>query len=207
MMQDKLLEKTRQYRQTYWEANRDALNTLVKDGQKPNALFISCADSRIMPESILGLNPGDFFMLRNVANIVPPYVQTEIGIVSSLEFAVLNLHVPDIIVCGHTQCGGIISLDEHIDMGVSPALSRWIDVARPAQRDVDFSMRGLSTEERHSAIVEQNVINQLRNIASYPFIQIRMDAGMLNLHGWVYYMERHQIGYYDALSGQFVISS
>ena len=144
------------------------------------------------------------FMLRNIANIVPPYVQTEIGIVSVLEYAVLSLNVPHIIVCGHTDCGGIHSLDKQIDMGTMPAISRWLDLARPAQRDIDFSMRDLTPEERHIAIVERNVINQLQNIESYPFVQKALTTNKLTLHGWVYYLSQQKIGHFDKESGQFI---
>lgn len=202
-MNDSILKETRSAQSTFFTAYKEKLQELVAHGQKPKALFIGCSDSRVTPEQMLGLDPGDMFMLRNIANVVPPYVQTEIGIVSVLEYAVLHLHVPHIIVCGHTDCGGIRGLDKHIDMGTNPALSRWLDLARAAQRDIDFTMRDLSPEDRHIAIVERNVINQLRNIESYPFIQQALTAQKLSLHGWVYYLERQQIGSYHPDSRQF----
>ncbi|MCP5095858.1 MAG: carbonic anhydrase [Chloroflexi bacterium] len=205
-MSDPLLKSTRQNRHAYWQTYNKIINQQVTEGQHPTALMITCSDSRIMPETMLGLNPGDMFMLRNIANVIPPYVQTEIGIVSVLEYAVITLKVPHIIVCGHTECGGIKGLDEHIDMGTAPALSRWLDVARPAQRDVDFTMRELTPDERHIAIVQRNVINQLQNIASYPFVQTMLNEDKLTLHGWVYHLEKHAISYYDTASTQFIFA-
>lgn len=205
-MPDPLLTQSQRARDDYFAEQGPRLIKLAKEGQTPQALFITCSDSRIMPEHLLGARPGDFFMLRNVANIVPPYHQTEIGIVSVLEFAVFNLAVPHIIVCGHTDCGGIKGLDELIDMSRQPALSRWLDLARPSQRDVDFSLRDLSPEERHLAIVEGNVTNQLNNIQSYPFIRERLEANQLTLHGWVFHLETQQISIYDPASGQFTDS-
>ena len=202
-MSDSLLNETKSTQNSFFAAYKESLTELVEKGQKPKALFIGCSDSRVTPERLLGLDPGDMFMLRNIANIVPPYVQTEIGIVSVLEYAVMALNVPHIIVCGHTDCGGIRSLDKQIDMGTMPAISRWLDLARPAKRDIDFTMRDLTPEERHIAIVERNVINQLQNIESYPFVQKALAANKMTLHGWVYYLGQQKIGYFDKESGQF----
>lgn len=203
-MSDPLLQQSSAHRQSFFREQRPLLQHLAAQGQQPAALFIGCADSRVTPEWLFGAKPGDLFMLRNVANIVPPYVQTEIGIVSALEFAVLNLRVPHIIVMGHTDCGGIFGLDAHIDMAAQPALSRWLDLARPAQREVDFTLRDLTPAERHVAIVEQNVRHQLHNLASYPFVRAALDKGELELHGWVYYLAEQQIGYLDVETERFV---
>ncbi len=203
-MSDSILNETKSAQNSFFSVYNEKLENLVTHGQQPKALFIGCSDSRVTPELLLGLDPGDMFMLRNIANIMPPYVQTEIGTVSVLEYAVLSLQVPHIIVCGHTECGGIRSLDKNIDMGTVPALSRWLDLARPAQRDIDFNQRDLTPEERHIAIVERNVINQLKNIESYPFIQKALTANKLTLHGWVYYLKQQQIGYYNSEQDQFL---
>jgi len=206
---DRILSKSDLARQKFFASNRLLLQELAEVGQYPSALFIGCSDSRVVPEQLLGAKAGDFFMLRNIANLVPPYWQTEIGIVSVLEFAVLDLEIPEIIVCGHTDCGGIKALDEPLDIGRRPALSRWLDLARPAQREVDgFGTAERTAEEqaeRHRAIVERNVVHQMRNLESYPFIRERLVAGRLSLHGWVYYLERPGIGCYDEERGEFVM--
>ncbi len=204
-MSDSILAQSAPLRRDYFEKHGELIKNLAEQGQSPDALFVSCSDSRVMPEQLLGANPGDLFVLRNVANIIPPYYQTEIGIVSALEFAILYLNVTHIIVCGHTDCGGIKGLDSPIDVSHAPALSRWLDLARPSQRDVDFNMPDLSPQERHLAIVERNVINQLNNVQSYPFIRERLEADRLELHGWVLHLETQQISHYDPDSGQFNI--
>jgi carbonic anhydrase len=200
---DSILAQSAPLRHDYFEKQGALLANLAAEGQAPNALFISCSDSRIMPEHFLGASPGDLFMLRNIANIIPPYHQTEIGIVSVLEYAILNLSVPHIIVCGHTDCGGIKALDKQIDMSRQPALSRWLNLARPSQRDVDSSMQTFTSEERHLAIVEGNVVYQLQNIQSYPFVREALENDRLELHGWVYHLESQQISYYDPAANQF----
>jgi carbonic anhydrase len=201
---DPLLTQSKRGRDNYIAEQKPRLNKLAREGQVPQALFITCSDSRIMPEHLLDARPGDFFMLRNVANIVPPYYQTEIGIVSVLEFAVLDLAVPHIIVCGHTDCGGIKALDKTIDMSRQPALSRWLDLARPSQRDVDFSLQTITDAERHLAIVERHVIYQLQNIQSYPFIREKLENDQLALHGWIYHLETQHLSVYEPNSAQFV---
>ncbi|KAA3656741.1 MAG: carbonic anhydrase [Chloroflexi bacterium] len=206
-MSNTILKETQSAQNSFFSIYKEKLEHLATNGQHPKALFIGCSDSRVTPERLLGLDPGDMFMLRNIANIIPPYVQTEIGIVSVLEYAVLSLQVPHIIVCGHTDCGGIRSLDQHIDMATVPALSRWLDLARPAQRDIDFTLRDLTPEERHLAIVERNVINQLKNIESYPFIQQSLAANKLTLHGWVYHLQPQQITYYNSAQNHFISST
>lgn len=194
---DKILDKTQKARQQFFAKHQVLLQELAEIGQFPTALFIGCSDSRVVPEQFLGAKPGDFFMLRNIANLVPPYWQTEIGFASVLEFAVLDLEVPHTIVCGHTDCGGIRALDANLDLGSRPALSRWLDLARPAQRAVDGFSQAEQTAERHQAIVEQNVLYQLENLKSYPFIRERIERGKLELHGWVYDLEGLEIRHFD----------
>ena len=122
-----------------------------------------------------------------------------------LEYALLHLNVPHVIVMGHTDCGGIKALDAELDMAREPALARWTSLARPAQQEVDFLLRDLTPDERHRAIVERNVVHQLRNLQSYPFVRERLEANKLELHGWVYYLEEKQIRYYDAERDAFQI--
>ena len=202
-MNDKLLRESKSSRTDFFRQHGRLLDQLVRDGQHPQAFFITCSDSRITPEGLFDLKPGDWFVLRNVANAVPPYVQTEIAVVAALEFALLELNVPHIIVCGHTDCGGVKALDQHVDLATRPALSRWIDLLRPAQQEVDFAMGDLAPEERHRALVEQNVIRQLANLRSYPFVRERLEAGQLQLHGWVYDLAGQRMWVYDGENGRF----
>jgi carbonic anhydrase len=205
-MQDPILRQSALAREAFFQKNRHLLAQLAQEGQRPQALFIACADSRVTPTELLGANPGDLFMLRNIANIVPPYIQTEIGIASVLEFALHELKVPHIIICGHTDCGGIRGLDKYIDMSQQPALSRWLDLARPAQRDVDFQMRELSSAARHQAIVERNVVLQLSHLQSYPYVRQAIAAKQLALHGWVYDLQQQHIRFYDSATDSSIVA-
>lgn len=195
-MTDNLLERSAGPRRDFFKDQEALLQQLATQGQSPEALFIGCADSRVVPTRLLGANPGDLFMLRNIANIVPPYAQSDMGITAVLEYAIRHLKVPHLIICGHTDCGGIKGLDAQLDAAAEPALVPWIEFARPAQQAVDAGPT-LEAWQRHRAIVERNVIQQLQNVRTYPFIQEALQANQLELHGWVYYLKRRLVGYYD----------
>jgi carbonic anhydrase len=202
-MSDELLEVSAEARRVFLQHHQALLTRLRQEGQRPAALFVTCCDSRIMPEGLFGLAPGSFFVLRNLANTIPPYIQSEPGVTAVLEFAIHELAVQHLIVCGHTDCGGVRGLETTTDLVVNPALSRWLSHLRPAEQHVDYSRRELTHEERHRAIVEQHVLNQLANLRSFPFVRVAESAGQLALHGWVYYLESHQVGYYDPESARF----
>jgi carbonic anhydrase len=195
-MPDKLLEQTAPFQSDFFENQADLLERLAKEGQSPEALFIGCSDSRVAPEGLFGASPGDFFMLRNIANIIPPFEQSDMGMTAVLEYAVRHLRVPHLIICGHTDCGGIKGLDANLDAGAEPALANWLEFARPAQAQVDAGPK-LEDWLRHRTIVERNVVHQLRHVQSYPFVLAALEANRLELHGWVYYLRRKVMGSYD----------
>lgn len=203
-MPDKLLERSATLRHDFFENQEELLNQLATTGQSPEALFIGCSDSRIVPTRLFGTNPGELFMLRNIANIIPPYPQSDMGISAVLEYAVRHLRVPHLIICGHTDCGGIKGLDAQLDVTVEPSLARWIEFARPAQFAVDAG-ESLGDWERHRAIVERNVVQQLHNIQTYPIVREALEANRLELHGWVYYLKRRLMGYYDPVKDRFEV--
>jgi carbonic anhydrase len=202
-MPDSYLAQSIKVRNAFFDNNKELLEELAGFGQSPDALFIGCSDSRVVPEQLLGAKPGDLFMLRNIGNVVPPYWNTDIGVASVLEFAVFELQVAHIIVCGHTDCGAIWGVDKPIDMSEKPALARWLDLIKPAQIDVDHRKTDFELDQRHQSIVEKNVINQLDNLTSYPFIRQNLEKRNLKLHGWVYYLKKSQIGYFDPEAGKF----
>jgi carbonic anhydrase len=201
-MPDRLLEQSAPLRSDFFEKQAELLEKLAQEGQSPEGLFIGCSDSRVSPSRLLGADPGDLFMLRNIANIVPPYEQSDTGVTAVLEYAVRHLQVPHIIVCGHTDCGGIKGLDAQLDHEAEPALSQWLEFARPAQKEVDAGEK-LAELERHRAIVERNVVRQLHHIQTYPFVLAALEENQVELHGWVYYLRQRVMGYYDPVRDKF----
>lgn len=204
-MTDPLLERSNTLRTEYFENERVLLEALADQGQFPDAMFIGCCDSRVLPEALTGAQPGELFVARVVANIVPPYGVGQNAVGAAVEYAVLHLKVKHLIVCGHTDCGGIKALDHPVDMGAEPAIANWIEFARPAQTQVNA--RGLTGDSRHQAIVEENVLLQLENLQTYGAVRRALAENRLELHGWVYDLAGHQLRYYDAPQGRFVIFS
>jgi len=164
--------------------------------RSPEVLFISCSDARVPIGLIAHLDPGNVFITRNVANIVPPYGTGQMGTGAVIEYAVLRLQVQHIVVVGHTDCGGIKALDEIPDWRESPHIARWIEQARPAKTKVDAS--GLPLADRHLATVRENVLLQLENLRSYDPVREGERAAALALHGWVYHLGTGTMEAYDA---------
>jgi carbonic anhydrase len=185
--------------QDYYLEEADLFEQLATKGQSPQVLFIGCSDSRVVPEVITGAEPGDLFVARDVANIVPPYGTGEMDAGAVIEYAVLHLQVEHVIICGHTDCGGIQALDQAPDWSHEPHIARWIEHARPAQTKVEAS--GIPPEERHLATVRENVLLQLDHLRSYDPVRDGERAGTLALHGWVYHLESGEIEAYDAKTG------
>jgi carbonic anhydrase len=197
-----LIQQTSAARRRFFQEHQELFARLVSEGQSPSVLFISCDDSRVIPEAIMGANPGDLFVLRNVANVIPPYGTGERAVGATLEYGVRHLQIKHIIVCGHTDCGGIQALDTPLDQLKEPHLAQWIEYVRPAQTQIDA--RGIDPEDRHRAIVKQNVLLQLENLRTHDAVRQALAAGELTLHGWVYDLLTGQISSWDAEADRFV---
>jgi carbonic anhydrase len=202
-MPHNIFEKRIQQHQKYFQLNRELLTKLVAEGQKPEALYIACSDSRMMTEAMLGLKPGEYFVHRNIAACVPPADQPELATTAVLEYAILVLKVKHIIVCGHTDCGGVKTVDDPPNSEALPAIAQWLSYIKPAQQNVDSRQPNLPADQRHHAIVEQHVINQLDNLRSYDMIKKAEEQGELELHGWVKYLDEHTLRQYDPQTGLF----
>ena len=198
---DPLVKRKQAQRAEFFENNAQLFAALVEQGQAPDTLFISCSDSRVLPEHLTGSQPGELFVLRNLANVVPPFGSGERAVGASVEYAARHLKVKHIVVCGHTDCGGIKALDQQADQVHDPHLARWIEYARPAQTQVDA--RGVTPEARHRSIVEQNILLQLKNLQTYNAVRQALQANELTLHGWVYDLSTGRISYWDADANRF----
>jgi carbonic anhydrase len=201
MPQDPLVEQSRKLRADFFEGHAELFAGLSR-GQSPPALFIGCCDSRVVPEQLTASRPGDLFVLRDIANVVPPFGTAGDAVGAAIEYAVLHLRVKHIVVCGHTDCGGIKALDGHVDQASEPHIARWLEFARPAQTQVDA--QGIDPDGRHRAIVEQNVLNQLYNLQTYDCVRQALEADRLELHGWVYDLLTGRISYFDPAMNRFV---
>lgn len=187
--------------QDRFRKEQDLFHRLATEGQSPEVLVIACSDSRVPPEVLTDAKPGDLFVVRNVANVVPPYGTGEMAVGAAVEYAVLHLHVKQIMVFGHTDCGGIKALAKPVNWSHEPHIARWIEHARPAQTKVEAS--GLPPEDKHLATVRENVLLQLEHLRSYDSVRTAERAGSLSLHGWVYHLESGSMEAYDPGSGRW----
>jgi carbonic anhydrase len=178
---DDLIAGYRQFRAGTWRNERARFDELSKFGQTPRALVIGCSDSRTDPQMVFHAAPGELFVIRNVANLVPPYGPDDQphGISAAIEFAVRALKVPKIIVMGHAMCGGIQALLNGAPAEVSDFVGQWVRIAEPARA------RAMSApEERRQDICEHETVRlSLENLMTFPWIASAVGAGKLKLHG------------------------
>lgn len=206
---EKLLEGIVQFRRDDFEAHK-ALFSSLKDEHKPHTLFISCSDSRVDPNLITQTLPGELFIIRNVANLVPPYRETAeyVATTSAVEYAVLALDIQNIIVCGHSNCGGCASaLKSDEELATLPHTKRWLELARPVREKVLAAIPEDEPEAREWMMEQSNVIEQLRHLWTYPYIKERVLAGKLKLSGWYYIIETGEVFIYDREQGAFHLAN
>jgi carbonic anhydrase len=170
-------------------------------GQQPQALFITCSDSRIDPALLLGAEPGDLFVLRNAGSIVPRADDGTCGEAATIEFAVRGLRVPHIVVCGHTCCaavGGLLNPDRVQGL---PAMAGWLRHAGTQLDDLRPAARRLKQPPIEA--LERHVLAQLDNLCTHPAVREALETGALELHGWLYHIERGEITVFSAEDGSF----
>ncbi len=201
MAPDTLLQQTHTLRAAFFEKEGELLDQLARQGQRPPVMFIGCSDSRVIPEQLTGARPGELFVLRNIANIIPPFGTAHESTGAALEYAVNHLKVGHVVVCGHTDCGGLKALDGHLDSLVEPSLAAWVKFAREAQTRVD--RQSVEPARRHRAIAEQNVILQLEHAAGYPAVYKALKENRLELHGWLFDLHAPSVCAYHPDTGQF----
>ena len=174
--------------------------------QKPEVLFITCADSRVDPNLVTQSRPGDLFIVRNVGNIVPPHnaIRDKNSVAAALEFAVLELKVADIIVCGHSNCGAmrLLRRDAAAFQGM-PHLQEWVQLAEPVRLIVERYYDGATEEQKERITEKENVLEQLRNLETYPFVEKSLVAGTLRLHGWYYDIGTGKVFSYNPGNDEF----
>ena len=170
------------------------LRQLADKGQHPQVLWIGCCDSRVVPEQIVGAAPGDLFVLRNIANIVPPNDGREDSVGAAIEYAVLHLHVGHVVVCGHTQCGGIAAALAHAAGAHEPHVARWLTGATAA---IERLAPNTPATERYLAAIQANVLVQVERLREYPCVQEALARGELALHGWLFDLAEDALWAYD----------
>ena len=203
----KFLTGIENFQQQHFGENPKLASTLIK-GQKPQALLIGCCDSRVDPALLTDSSQGDLFILRNIANLVPPYLKSDDyhGVSSSIEYAVCHLEVSDIIVFGHSDCGGIAALMESArGEEAGEFIGKWVNIAASARDKVLQEIPNESPEKQARACEKEAILVSLKNLMTFPWVKDRVAKGQLSLHGWYYNMGTGQLRYYNQLSGEFEI--
>jgi carbonic anhydrase len=199
----KLVEGVHAFRKQYFAKHRELFHRLAGDGQAPETLFITCSDSRVVPNLITSAAPGDLFIVRNVGNLVPQLTLPG-GTAAAIEYAVEALKVQNIIVCGHTHCGAIQAVLDPARMDAWPFVRRWLAQTERVRAIVGERYGHLQGEALVTAAVEENVLVQLENLREFPFIAERLDQGKLHVSGWVFKIETGHVFEFDPDVNQFV---
>ena len=202
-MDDELLHRLRRFQTDYFPQYQTQFKDLVEQGQHPTILFVGCSDSRLVPHMLTGAGPGELFIVRNVGALVPPYNGTDGGLhgtAAAIEYAVLNLHVSHIIVCGHSHCGAMKALYEEVSPEAKN-LDAWLKLAREAALPVQVTVEALRRTEQRSVVL------QLERLMDYPMVRKRVEQRQISLHGWHYVIEEGEVHVFDVKSGAFVPAS
>lgn len=190
------------FQQEVYPQKRELFERLAR-GQSPEALFITCSDSRIETAMITQTDPGELFIVRNAGNIVPPHTNQTGSTTASIEFAVAVLQVPHVVVCGHTECGAMKGAMNPEGLDAVPHVREWLGYTRAAV-DVTHALgEGLSDGERMKLLLEQNVRLQLQHLRTHPTVATALAKGTLQLHGWVYDIRTGEVTALDAASDSF----
>ncbi|MBB3101766.1 carbonic anhydrase [Azomonas macrocytogenes] len=199
-----IIDGFKRFRQDVFPGQEELFKKLAK-AQSPRAMFITCADSRIVPELITQSSPGDLFVTRNVGNVVPPYGQMNGGVSTAIEYAVLALGVKHIIICGHSDCGAMKAVLHPESLDGMPTVKAWLrhaEVAKTVVAQHDYHECG--HESQLGFLTEENVVAQLDHLRTHPSVASRISSGQLFIHGWVYSIETSEIKAYDAERGRFL---
>jgi carbonic anhydrase len=200
---NKLLEGIQQFQSNVYPRYKSLFRQLAS-AQNPQALVIACSDSRLMPEMLTQSGPGDLFICRNAGNIVPPYDDNAGGVTATIEYAVAVLRVPNIIICGHSDCGAMKGVLKPESVKGMPTVARWLRNAEGARRMVEENHKCLDEKEQLHCLTEENVIAQLEHLKTHPPVAVALARGDIQLYGWTYQISTGEISSFDARLGRFV---
>ncbi|MFM2422120.1 MAG: carbonic anhydrase 1 [Pseudomonadota bacterium] len=205
---DILIDRYRRFRFRHFATNQDHYENLAADGQKPTVMLVSCCDSRVDPETIFSAMPGELFVVRNVANLVPPYETTGKyhGVSAALEFATLNLKVQHIVVMGHSGCGGIRACLDHSAARQTEAqfISNWMSMLDTAKERVLAEHGKRPPAEMAHALEREAIVQSLANLRTFPCIQILEGKGRIALHGCHFEIASGTLFMLNQVTGSFI---
>ena len=199
-----LLKGYKEFHEHYYGDATVLFDELVRHGQRPKILVVACSDSRVDPALVLNAQPGDLFVIRNVANLIPPFEDDQgyHGTSAALEFGIRVLGIRHLILFGHTQCGGIQSL---IQANPQPGcfIAKWMELAEPARKEVMDAYPSQSLDEQTTLCGQYSLVNSLKNLMTFPWIQEKVQEGSLFLHAWNFDLSRGMLKAYDPEENRF----
>jgi carbonic anhydrase len=205
----KLLDGIVHFKESDFENHRELFSSL-ENKQSPHTLFITCSDSRLVPSMITNTLPGELFIVRNVANLVPPYRIADefLATTAAIEYAVQILNVSNIIVCGHSNCGGCALLHHENPESLNiPITRKWMELAAPVRDLVEQTLIGKDLSARSWLTEQVNVLEQMKHLFTYPYISDRFKKGELTILGWHYIISTGEIFQYNKESQEFELSN
>ena len=200
---ENILRGLKRFQKIVFPKHRELFHKLAL-GQRPEALFITCADSRIDPCMLTQTKPGELFICRVIGNVVPRYPETVGGVSATIEYAVGVLGVADVIVCGHTDCGVMKGVQNPDALKPLTNVTAWLKHAEPARVAAEASKAKPASPRFLITLTERNVVEQLKNLGTHPVVAARLQQGDLRLHGWVYHIAKGTVTSYDPDRDRFV---
>lgn len=200
---ERLLGGILQFQKDVYPGHKELFEQLA-GGQAPQALFITCADSRVVPDMITQSQPGDLFICRNAGNMVPSYGEAHGGVSATIEYAVAGLNVEHVIVCGHTDCGAMKAILNPELTAEMPSVRHWLTHGQLARTMVKENYPHLNNEEQLQALIQENVVAQLEHLHTYPCIAARIARGKIQLHAWVYDIRTGEVTAWDSSRSCYV---
>ncbi len=195
----KMVAGFRRFRDRFFSEHNSVYDRLASSGQSPKTLMIACSDSRVDPANLFSTSPGEVFVVRNVANLVPPFESTMgfHGVSAAIEFAVVNLKVENIVVLGHRQCGGIQSLFQPENVMQGGFVSQWMSIAKEAKEKVLIKHPTADLLTLCKECEQESIAISLQNLKSFPFIEEAISKRDMQIHGIYFDLEQGQLWFYD----------
>ena len=198
----RLIKGVDKFRRKVFGAQEQLFRELGK-GQSPLALFITCSDSRINPNLLTQTDPGELFILRNAGNLLPPAGAGSFGEEATIEYAIVQLKIRDVIVCGHSQCGAIHGLLAPAALGQLPRVNEWLQYAREILPSLPQN-GSVPPQELLDIAIERNVLLQIEHLKTYGSVATALAAGKVRIHAWVYHFETGAVVAHDPNGERFV---
>ncbi len=203
-----LIESYKEFKEKYKEDYSSLFQKLVDEGQKPKTLFITCSDSRVVPNLITHTKPGDLFISRNIGNFVPPFDENSEASATPavIEYALSVLNVDNIILCGHTECGACKSLHQELpkdDIELTH-IRKWLKFGESAKEQAISLVGAKDKKALYAATEKFNIIEQIKNLLTYPAVKRKVKEGKIFVQGWYYHLDTGELEYFDPVEHRFM---